>query len=156
NLFPVSPLIGPGFFSINSTVSTSGELRIYTATRSQNQINDLINGSPFTPGTLFVDSNQEIWATYYPGGGYGGGPFTIYYKNSTIEPPIVPPIEVIEETFQFAVDQAELSTMLQNFYIVNPPIYQAKLDYFSQRELMYFDPYRIVLRYRVNQRNLTR
>ena len=156
NLFPVSPLIGPGFFAINSTVSASGELRIYTATRSQNQINDLINGSPFTPGTLFVDSNQEIWATYYPGGGYGGGPFTIYYKNSTIEPPIVPPIEVIEETFQFAVDQAELSTMLQNFYIVNPPIYQAKLDYFSQRELMYFDPCRIVLRYRVNQRNLTR
>ncbi len=151
NLFPVSPLIGPGFFAINSTVSASGELRIYTATRSQNQINDLINGSPFTPGTLFVDSNEEIWSTYYLGGGYGGGPFTIYYK----EPPIVPPIEVIEETFQFALDQAELSTMLQNFYIVNPPIYQAKLDYFSQRELMCFDPYLRVLRYRVNQKNLT-
>ncbi|MGB8088153.1 MAG: filamentous hemagglutinin N-terminal domain-containing protein [Candidatus Rhabdochlamydia sp.] len=155
NLFPVSPLIGPGFFAINSTVSASGELRIYTATRSQNQINDLINGSPFTPGTLFVDSNEEIWSTYYLGGGYGGGPFTIYYKEPPIVPPIVPPIEVIEETFQFALDQAELSTMLQNFYIVNPPIYQAKLDYFSQRELMCFDPYRRVLRYRVNQKNLT-
>lgn len=142
NLFPTAPLIGPGFFSINSTLSASGEMRIYTAVRSQNQINDLINGSPFIPGTLFVDTNEEMWATYYPGGSYGGGPFTIYYKDGTIE-----------DTFQFAVDQAELSDILP---MVDPPIYQAKLDYFSQKELMCFDPYRRVLRYRTDQRNLTR
>lgn len=145
NLFPTAPLIGPGFFSINSTLSASGELRIYTAIRSQNQINDLINGAPFIPGTLFIDTNEEMWATYYPGGSYGGGPFTIYYKDGTIE--------AIEDTFQFALDQAELSDLLP---MVNPPIYQAKLDYFSQRELMCFDPYRRVLRYRTDWRNLTR
>jgi filamentous hemagglutinin family protein len=145
NLFPTSPFIGPGFFSINSTLSASEELRIYTAIRSQNQINDLINGAPFIPGTLFVDTSEEKWAIYYPGGSYGGGPFTIYYKDGTIE--------AIEDTFQFAVDQAELSDLLP---MVNPPIYQAKLDYFSQRELMCFDPYRRVLRYRTNQKNLTR
>ncbi|MEK7339590.1 MAG: hypothetical protein AABZ92_02615, partial [Verrucomicrobiota bacterium] len=145
NLFPTAPLIGPGFFSINSTLSASGEMRIYTAVRSQNQINDLINGSPFIPGTLFVDTNEEMWAIYYSGGSYGGGPFTIYYKDGTIE--------AIEDTFQFAVDQAELSDILP---MVNPPIYQAKLDYFSERELICFDPYRRILRYRTDQRNLTR
>ena len=145
NLFPTAPLIGPGFFSINSTLSASGEMRIYTAVRSQNQINDLINGSPFIAGTLFVDTNEEMWAIYYSGGSYGGGPFTIYYKDGTIE--------AIEDTFQFAVDQAELSDILP---MVNPPIYQAKLDYFSERELICFDPYRRILRYRTDQRNLTR
>ncbi len=145
NLFPTSPLIGPGFFSINSTLSASGQLRIYTAVRSQNQINDLINGSPFTPGTLFVNTSEEMWATYYPGGSYGGGPFTIYYKDGAIE--------AIEDTFQFAVAQAELSDILP---IVDPPIYQAKVDYFSQRELVCFDPYRRVLRYRTDWRNLAR
>ena len=145
NLFPTAPLIGPGFFSINSTLSSSGQLRIYTAMRSQNQINDLINGSPFIPGTLFVDTNEEMWATYYPGGNYGGGPFTIYYKDGTIE--------AIEDTFQFSVDQAELSDLLP---MVNPPIYQAKLDYFSQEEVMFFDPYRRVLRYRMDQKNLAK
>lgn len=145
NLFPVAPLIGSGFFSINSTLSARGQLRIYTAVRSQNQINDLINGSPFTPGTLFVNTNEEMWATYYPGGSYGGGPFTIYYKDGTIE--------AIEDVFQFAVDQAELSDLLP---MVDPPIYQAKLDYFSQRELVCFDPYRRVLRYRTDWRDLTR
>lgn len=145
NLFPTAPLIGPGFFSINSTLSSSGQLRIYTAMRSQNQINDLINNSPFIPGTLFVDTNEEMWATYYPGGNYGGGPFTIYYKDGTIE--------AIEDTFQFSVDQAELSDLLP---MVSPPIYQAKLDYFSQEEFMFFDPYRRVLRYRMDQKNLAK
>ena len=145
NLFPTDPSIGSGFFSINSTLSASGQLRIYTAVRSQNQINNLINGSPFIPGTLFVDTNEEMWATYYPGGSYGGGPFTIYYKDGTRE--------AIEDTFQFSVDQAELSDSLPMVY---PPIYQAKLDYFSQKELMCFDPYRRVLRYRTDWRNLTR
>lgn len=145
NLFPTAPLIGPGFFSINSNLSASGQLRIYTAMRSQNQINDLINGAPFIPGTLFVNTNQEMWATYYPGGNYGGGPFTFYYKDGTIE--------AIEDTFEFIVSQTELSTILP---IVDPPIYQAKLDYFFQRELRCFDPYRRVLRYRMEQKNLSR
>ncbi|MGL5626522.1 MAG: filamentous hemagglutinin N-terminal domain-containing protein, partial [Candidatus Rhabdochlamydia sp.] len=45
NLFPTSPSIGPGFFSSSagSNLLSSGEMRIYTAVRSQNQINGLIN-----------------------------------------------------------------------------------------------------------------
>jgi filamentous hemagglutinin family protein len=144
NIFPVAPLIGSGFFSINSNLSASGEVRIYTAARSQNQINDLINGSPFVPGTLFVDTNEEKWAVYYPGGIYGGGPFTIYYKDGTIE--------AIEEVFQLSVDQAELSNIVQSFRMENTPIYQANLDYFSEREWLFFDPYRRILRYRTNLR----
>ena len=145
NLFPTTPLIGPGFFRINSNLSASGQLRIYTALRNQNQINDLINGTSFAPGTLFVDTNEEMWAVYYPGGSYGGFPFKIYYKDGAIE--------AIEDTFQFALDNAELSDLLP---LVNPPIYQADLDYFSLLELTHFDPYRRVLRYRMDRKNLTR
>jgi hypothetical protein len=123
-------------------------MRIYTAIRSQNQINGLINGAPFIPGALFVNTNEEMWATYYPGGAYGGGPFTIYYKDGALE--------AIEEIFMFAVANSEFNAEYSDILpVVNPPIYQANLDYFSQRELIWFDPYRRVLRYRVNARNLT-
>lgn len=147
NLFPAAPGIGPGFFSINarSNLLASGEMRIYTALRSQNQINGLINGSSFTPGTLFLDGNEEMWAVYYPGGSYGGFAFKIYYKDGVIE--------AIEDTFQFVVDNAELFDLLP---LVDPPIYQADLDYFSLIELTHFDPYRRVLRYRMDRKNLTR
>ncbi|MGL5264544.1 MAG: beta strand repeat-containing protein, partial [Candidatus Rhabdochlamydia sp.] len=151
NLFPASPAIGPGFFSSSagSNLTSSGEMRIYTAIRSQNQINGLINGVSFRPRALFVDTNEEMWATYYPGGSYGGGPFTIYYKDGTIE--------AIEDIYLFAVANSEFNAERSDVLpIVNPPIYQANLDYFSQRELVWFDPYRRVLRYRTNQRNLTR
>lgn len=145
NLFPTSPLIGPGFFSIQSNLSASEQLRIYTAVRDQNQINDLINGAAFVPGTLFVNTDEEMWATYYPGGSYGGGAFTIYYKDGTLEG--------VGDAFQFSVDNAELSRYLP---LVCPPTYQAKLDYFSLRELMCFDPYRRVLRYRTDQKDFTK
>ncbi|MGL4540598.1 MAG: beta strand repeat-containing protein, partial [Candidatus Rhabdochlamydia sp.] len=150
NLFPTAPSSGPGFFSSSaqSHVSSSGEMRIYTAIRSQNQINGLINGVPFIPGALFVNTNEEMWATYYPGGSYGGGPFTIYYKDGAIE--------AIEDIYLFAVANSEFNAEYSDILpVVNPPIYQANLDYFSQRELIWFDPYRRVLRYRVNARNLT-
>jgi hypothetical protein len=145
NLFPTSPLIGPGFFSIQSNLSARDQLRIYTAIRNQNQINDLINGASFVPGAIFENSNQEMWATYYPGGRYGGGPFTIYYKYGAIE--------AVQGVFEFSVANAELSRYLP---LVRPPIYQANLEYFSLHELVCFDPYRRVLRYRMDQKNLTR
>lgn len=150
NLFASTPSIGPGFFSMNSnsTLSASGQMRIYTAIRSQNQINGLINGAPFIPGALFVNTNEEMWATYYSGGAYGGGPFTIYYKDGALE--------AIEDIYLFAVANSEFNAEYSDILpVVNPPIYQANLDYFSQRELIWFDPYRRVLRYRLNARNLT-
>ena len=81
NLFPSSPKIGPGGFFLNSNLSATGELRIYTARRTQNSINDLINGAVFIPGPFNVDTATEQWQTYFPGGIYGGGSFTIYYKE---------------------------------------------------------------------------
>lgn len=80
NLFPTPILHGPGGFSLNSLLSASGELRIYTVTPNQNTINDLINGAAFTPGPFNVDSSTEQWSIYFPDGSYEGAPFKFYYK----------------------------------------------------------------------------
>lgn len=84
NDFPVSPLIGPGFFFMDPSASiNSGPgslLQIYTAMQPLNTILGLLNGFSFATGTLFNDSLQEVWCTYYPNG-LIGTPFTIYYKN---------------------------------------------------------------------------
>jgi len=83
NQFPSPPLLGPGAFFLDAggTVTAGGSLRIFTSRQSQNSILGLLNGSFFTPGTLFVDTNQEQWCTYYPSS-FGGTPFTIFYKES--------------------------------------------------------------------------
>lgn len=80
--FPVSPLIGPGAFSTaaGSSIVTAGYLRIYTSQQNLNSILGTLNGIAFVPGTLFQDTNQEIWCTYFPTP-LNGVPFTISYKN---------------------------------------------------------------------------
>lgn len=84
NDFPAAPLIGPGFLFVDPSAAVSSGpgslLQIYTAQQSLNTILGLLNGVPFFPGTLFENSLQEIWCTYFPDG-FIGSPFTIYYKN---------------------------------------------------------------------------
>lgn len=89
NDFAVRPLIGPSSFSMDATSFFNaglGYIRVYTARQGQNTISPLAqfisNGVPsfFTPGALFVDTNQEQWCTYYPEGTLGI-PFRIFYKD---------------------------------------------------------------------------
>ncbi len=79
------PFFGGGVFSLglNGILTTNGgAIRIFTSQQSLelNQILGLINGQSFNPGSLFVDTNQEIWCTYYPSTS-GGFPFTVFYKD---------------------------------------------------------------------------
>lgn len=96
NLNPAPPAIGPGAFTLSALGSVGhlggGALRVFTARRSQNSIEGMMNlaGETFTPGPLFVDSATEVWATYYPSS-IGGSPFTIFYKDDTPAPPISVP-----------------------------------------------------------------
>ncbi len=87
NCFPVSPLIGPGAFVLDATSTIDPiNLRIFTALRPQNTINGTLNGVPFVPGTLFVDTATELWCQYfafpfaYPFSNLGV-PYTIFYKD---------------------------------------------------------------------------
>ena len=88
NDFPAPLGIGPGRFILDNggavSAGTGTAVRIYTARRNQNNIQDLINGTPFIPGPFGVDTASEKWQIYYPLGAYGGGPFTIYYKEPTV------------------------------------------------------------------------
>lgn len=84
NQMPFSPLIGTGSFIMDSgsSIATGGGLlQIYTALQSANAVNGTLNGVfPFMPGTLYQDTNQEIWCTYFCGP-LPGSPFTISYKD---------------------------------------------------------------------------
>jgi len=83
NAYPTPPGIGTGRIvkQAGATIfSLSGAVRIFTARQSLNQIVGNINGILFVPGTLFLDTNIERWLTYYPNG-FGGFPFTIFYKD---------------------------------------------------------------------------
>lgn len=89
NQAPTRPLIGPGAFTMDGASaisSTAGYIRIYTAQQGLNSIDPAATftsgGVPyfFTPGTLFIDTIQEQWCTYYPEGTLGV-PFRIFYKD---------------------------------------------------------------------------
>lgn len=85
NRFPSPPLIGAGAFIIDSTsfIDASGlPISIYTALQSLNLISSsaIFNGFLFVPGSLFIDTSQEVWCTYYPAG-TTSFPFTIFYKD---------------------------------------------------------------------------
>ena len=87
NLFPAFPNLGPGAFNLNSTLTATGGLRIYTARQSQNTVNDLINGTVFIPGAFDVDTDTEQWRIYFAGGTYEGADFKFYYKDPIVLPP---------------------------------------------------------------------
>ncbi len=80
NLFPFSQGIGLGEFNIGSTLTATGELRIYTAKQDQNMIDSGINGATFSQGIVGVDNATHKWSIYFPDGTYGGPEFTFYYK----------------------------------------------------------------------------
>ncbi|MBN2480081.1 MAG: filamentous hemagglutinin N-terminal domain-containing protein [Parachlamydiales bacterium] len=86
NNFPDAPFYGIGSISIDANATLGrvggGPLRIFTSQRSFNSISSsaTFNGSTFIPGTLFVDSQTEIWSTYFPSS-LAGSPFTIFYKT---------------------------------------------------------------------------
>jgi hypothetical protein len=82
NDFPSPSGIGPGQFikDADAMITTSGPLRIFTARRTQNSIQGLINGVAFVPGPLFVNSATERWGVYFYDP-FGGHPFTIFYKD---------------------------------------------------------------------------
>jgi filamentous hemagglutinin family protein len=86
NCFPSMPFIGSGAFSMDATSTIDGDPRIFTAMRPLNTIFGLINGQPFVPGTLFINTDLEIWCQYfafpfpYPLPTLGL-PYTIIYKN---------------------------------------------------------------------------
>lgn len=85
NRFPTVPDIGPGSFILASgglvETASGSNLRIFTGSRSNNQILELLNGEAFVPGPLFVNSGQERWGTYYPSTFFGGPGFTLFYKQ---------------------------------------------------------------------------
>ncbi|MFW9873901.1 MAG: filamentous hemagglutinin N-terminal domain-containing protein [Candidatus Thorarchaeota archaeon] len=85
NLYPLKPFFGGGQFILNSSgsITTGGNLRIFTSVRSQNIILDSINGVDFIKGNLFENSAHEQWGFYYPNSYFGGPGFTIFYKNAT-------------------------------------------------------------------------
>lgn len=73
---------GPGQFikDLGATITTTGPVRIFTAERTQNSIQGLINGAAFVPGPLFIDSATERWGVHFFNP-FGGFPFTIFYKD---------------------------------------------------------------------------
>ncbi len=82
NQFATPPDIGSGAFiktAVPPINTNGGLLLIYTALREQNTIQGLLNGSPFVPGPLFINSATEMWGIYAPHN--SGDPFTIFYKN---------------------------------------------------------------------------
>ena len=92
NLFPTAPGIGPGAFvlSPNATVTTTGQVRIFTARQSQNNIQGLVNGGAFVPGPLYKDIAPEKWGVYYSSSFFhSGSPFTIFYKYGLLSPQVV-------------------------------------------------------------------
>ncbi len=86
--FPAPPLFGTGGFHLGSGAffqSAGGAIRIFTSQQSFNTIDGsfidaFLVSHAFTAGTLFIDTNGEVWCTYYPST-FGGIPFTIFYKN---------------------------------------------------------------------------
>ncbi len=86
NFFPAPPLIGPGQFIANTgAILNSGPnspLRVFTARQQINLIDPsvLFNNTLFSPGLLFLNTNQEIWCAYFDTP-IQGIPFTIFYKD---------------------------------------------------------------------------
>lgn len=120
NQDPTSPNAGNGQFNmIAGSIDSGGGsslLRIYTSLRSQNTVNGDINGAPFVPGALGVNTPIEEWSTWYPGGYAPTAPdfYTFYYKQifatptnpTTTTTPFVIPGKVF----------ADVSQILGNLY----------------------------------------
>jgi filamentous hemagglutinin family protein len=86
NAFPRgSKEIGFGNFEIDntSTITTTGDVRIFTSLRHFNVVNNTINSTVFSPSSVEgKNTNQERWYVYYPDSFYGGEGFTFFYKSA--------------------------------------------------------------------------
>lgn len=78
---------GTGFFSLGGGVTVSsgtGHLRLFTSRRPFNTISANLNGSPFVPGTIYVNSPTEQWSTYWDSAfGDPAVAYTVFYKDTT-------------------------------------------------------------------------
>ncbi|MBF5058908.1 filamentous hemagglutinin N-terminal domain-containing protein [Candidatus Neptunochlamydia vexilliferae] len=121
NDFPTSPLFGPGTFNFtSSTITTPGEVRIYTSEQSLNSAaGETINGEVFNPGAIGVDSATEKFGFYFPGGTYGGGAFNFYYK-------VPSPVDIIAGTVAI---QREIIVNLKQLPDLLPVLKASRLPY---------------------------
>lgn len=133
------PEIGSGQFIKTSGASidtNGGLLLIYTADRSQNSVQGLLNGVPFIPGPLFVNSATEMWGIYAPHN--SGIPFTLFYKNIHVPPSAIAAFDVayfdfLQNLSRFdrlffmlkKFDATEKATMVQPLFWQNNPIWFA-------------------------------
>lgn len=143
NQAPFAPLIGPGAFSMDafsSISSNSGYIRVYTARQALNAIDPLAaftSGAVtyfFTPGTLFVNTDQEQWCTYYPNGSLGV-PFRIFYKDC-LQEVVYQATTVIDEFLVDLHPYNEFPGWVSRFYFL----------YDDSMESPFFEPYRITRR----------
>jgi hypothetical protein len=84
--------VGTGAFNMDGSSSiTAGNVAIFTASQSQNNIDAgaTINGATYTAGIEFLDSTTEDWNTFYSTGGTASSPFTVFYKEDGV--PVIPP-----------------------------------------------------------------
>ncbi len=82
--FPSPPSFGGGSFVMSSgarilTVERA-PVAIFSSQQHLNSIDGSINGASFSRGTLFLNTNEEQWCTYYPNGP-NVIPFRVYYKT---------------------------------------------------------------------------
>jgi hypothetical protein len=83
--------VGTGGISMapGSDIASGQPVSLYTARRSQNDLQGTINGSPFVPGPEFVDSDREKWGVASPAG-TAINPFTVFYKEAAPVTPVDP------------------------------------------------------------------
>lgn len=104
NLNPNPPEIGENIdFSILPTgkvknQKNEGPVGLYSTTQQNTVIgrpfiSPTINGSAFLKGPEFVDTPEEMWGVYYPGGTINPNHpfFTVFYKNNGTPQPVPPP-----------------------------------------------------------------
>lgn len=130
NNFPFSPGIGPGQFNLaaGGVVTAAGEtpVRIWTARRSQNIINNTINSTTFVPGPFDVNTNTEQWSTYFSAGSYLNTSFKIYYKEPILSSVAAPFQQVAFPKNQFFNDIAANLVQLSDLLPVlkMPPLWR--------------------------------
>ncbi len=90
NLFPEPPGIGKGSFNLSSTLTATGELRVYSAVQENNRINSPINGQSYTAGVVGENDATHQWNVYFPGGTFAlGSPFVFYFKEAGVIPDVI-------------------------------------------------------------------
>jgi filamentous hemagglutinin family protein len=129
--FPFPPLMGSGGFIMQSGAQIMTVERppiaIYTSQQGLNFIAGQINGASFSSGTLFIDTNEEQWCTYFPNG-QNVLPFRVHYKNCLQQATSQATLVVAEflvdlhpyNEFPGWYEQFSLSSQVSNFEMHTP------------------------------------